>query len=139
MPDELGGVAGLPRLVEALRARGYDDDGVAKITHGNWLRVLERDVAAVGPLLRPRRRRPAPDAARRGRRGSPRRASPSTSAAGTGRDTAELLRRGWRVVAIDREPEAIDRLLAARRAGVGAARDARRRASRTPSGRRATS
>ncbi len=31
--------------------------------------------------------------------------------AGTGRDTAELLRRGWRVLAIDREQEAIDRLL----------------------------
>ena len=31
---------GLPRLVEALRARGYDDEALAKITHGNWLRVL---------------------------------------------------------------------------------------------------
>ena len=30
--------------------------------------------------------------------------------AGTGRDTAELLRRGWEVVAIDRETEAIERL-----------------------------
>lgn len=30
---------------------------------------------------------------------------------GTGRDTAELLGRGWRVLAIDREPEAIERLL----------------------------
>lgn len=29
---------------------------------------------------------------------------------GTGRDTAELLRRGWRVLAIDSEPVAIDRL-----------------------------
>jgi tellurite methyltransferase len=29
---------------------------------------------------------------------------------GDGRDTVELLRRGWRVVAIDSEPEAIDRL-----------------------------
>jgi membrane dipeptidase len=38
--EELGGVAGLPKLVEALRARGYDDDAVAKITHENWLRVL---------------------------------------------------------------------------------------------------
>jgi tellurite methyltransferase len=32
---------------------------------------------------------------------------------GTGRDTAELLQRGWRVLAIDREREAIDRLLQA--------------------------
>ena len=30
--------------------------------------------------------------------------------AGTGRDTAELIRRGWRVLAIDREAEAIGRL-----------------------------
>ncbi|MDP8911225.1 MAG: class I SAM-dependent methyltransferase, partial [Actinomycetota bacterium] len=28
---------------------------------------------------------------------------------GAGRDTAELLRRGWRVVAVDGEPEAIER------------------------------
>jgi membrane dipeptidase len=40
IPDELGGVAGLPKLVNALRDAGYDDDAVAKITHGNWLRVL---------------------------------------------------------------------------------------------------
>jgi SAM-dependent methyltransferase len=31
---------------------------------------------------------------------------------GQGRDTVELLRCGWRVLAIDSEPEAIDRLLA---------------------------
>jgi len=29
---------------------------------------------------------------------------------GTGRDTAELVRRGWRVLAIDGEPEALERL-----------------------------
>jgi membrane dipeptidase len=40
MPTELGGVEGLPKLVEALRSTGYDDAAVAKITHGNWLRVL---------------------------------------------------------------------------------------------------
>jgi microsomal dipeptidase-like Zn-dependent dipeptidase len=40
IPDELGGAAGLPTLVAALRAAGYDDDAVAKITHANWLRVL---------------------------------------------------------------------------------------------------
>jgi tellurite methyltransferase len=33
---------------------------------------------------------------------------------GTGRDTFELLRRGWRVLAIDGQAEAIDRLLARR-------------------------
>ena len=40
VPAELGGVAGLPLLVEALRAAGYDETAVAKITHENWLRVL---------------------------------------------------------------------------------------------------
>ena len=37
MPEELGGVAGLPKLVDALP---FDDATVAKITHENWLRVL---------------------------------------------------------------------------------------------------
>jgi len=40
MPEELGGAAGLQKLVAALRAAGYDDDAIAKITHENWLRVL---------------------------------------------------------------------------------------------------
>ena len=40
IPDELDGVAGLPKLVSALREAGHDDDAVAKITHRNWLRVL---------------------------------------------------------------------------------------------------
>jgi membrane dipeptidase len=38
--EELGGVAGLPRLVDALREAGHDDDSLAKLTHENWLRVL---------------------------------------------------------------------------------------------------
>jgi membrane dipeptidase len=41
VPAELGGAADFPKLVAALRAAGYDDGAVAKITHGNWLRVLE--------------------------------------------------------------------------------------------------
>lgn len=41
VPDDLGGVSGLPRLVEALRAGGYDDVALAKLTHENWLRVLD--------------------------------------------------------------------------------------------------
>jgi membrane dipeptidase len=41
IPDELGGAAGLPKLVDALRASGHDDDAIAKITHHNWLRVLD--------------------------------------------------------------------------------------------------
>jgi membrane dipeptidase len=40
VPVELGGAAGLPKLVDALRDAGYDDTTVAKITHENWLRVL---------------------------------------------------------------------------------------------------
>ena len=40
VPAELGGAAGLPKLVAALRDAGYDDDAVAKVTHENWLRVL---------------------------------------------------------------------------------------------------
>jgi membrane dipeptidase len=40
IPSELGGVAGLPKLIAALRDAGYDDDALAKLTHENWLRVL---------------------------------------------------------------------------------------------------
>ena len=40
VPNELGDAAGLPRVVEALRARGYSDPDVAKLAHGNWLRVI---------------------------------------------------------------------------------------------------
>ena len=40
MPQELGGIAGMPKLVDALRGAGYDDAAVDKITSGNWLRVL---------------------------------------------------------------------------------------------------
>jgi membrane dipeptidase len=40
IPEELGGVAGLPKLVQALRDAGYDDVAIAKLTHENWLRVL---------------------------------------------------------------------------------------------------
>jgi membrane dipeptidase len=42
VPDAVGGVAGLPRVVDELAAAGYGDDALAKITHENWLRVLER-------------------------------------------------------------------------------------------------
>lgn len=42
MPRALGDAAGLPQLVEALRAAGYDDAALRKITHENWLRVLRQ-------------------------------------------------------------------------------------------------
>jgi membrane dipeptidase len=40
VPASLDGIAGLPKLVEALRTGGFDDEAVEKITHRNWLRVL---------------------------------------------------------------------------------------------------
>ncbi|MBA3946326.1 MAG: membrane dipeptidase [Herpetosiphonaceae bacterium] len=40
MPREIGDVAGVPKLVEALRKHGYDDFALRKLTHRNWLRVL---------------------------------------------------------------------------------------------------
>jgi membrane dipeptidase len=110
MPAELGGAAGLPRLVELLRDR-YSVEDVAKITHRNWLRVLDAtwspwrlylSVAGDDP------RRTLLDAL--ARFGAPGLAV--DLGAGTGRDTAELLRRGWRVLAIDRDPQAVERLSA---------------------------
>jgi membrane dipeptidase len=41
VPDELGGMDGLPALLATLSARGYDEQAVAKLSHGNWLRVLD--------------------------------------------------------------------------------------------------
>lgn len=40
VPDELGGIVGLPKLVGALHEAGFDNDDVEKITHRNWQRVL---------------------------------------------------------------------------------------------------
>ncbi len=40
VPEELEGIAGFPQLVHLLRADGFGEEAVAKITHGNWLRVL---------------------------------------------------------------------------------------------------
>lgn len=42
LPTDLDGIAGLPQLVDELRAAGLDDDAVAKVTHRNWLRVLDQ-------------------------------------------------------------------------------------------------
>jgi membrane dipeptidase len=42
MPKELGDVTGLPKLVGALRARGYGDSELNAITHKNWIRVLRQ-------------------------------------------------------------------------------------------------
>jgi membrane dipeptidase len=40
MPGDLRDVAGLPKLVAALRAAGFDDSALHKIGTQNWLRVL---------------------------------------------------------------------------------------------------
>ncbi len=109
VPAALGGIAGFPALVALLEARGYDEEAVAKITHRNWLRVLDRtwnpwarylELAGSDPretLLDALTRFPRPGLA-------------VDLGAGSGRDTAELLRRGWSVIAIDRERDAIERL-----------------------------
>jgi len=40
IPTEVGDVAGLPRVMDALRAAGCDDAALKKLGHENWLRVL---------------------------------------------------------------------------------------------------
>ena len=40
IPTELGDVAGLPRVIAALRTAGYDQPSLNKLAHENWLRVL---------------------------------------------------------------------------------------------------
>jgi membrane dipeptidase len=42
MPSELGDAAGMPKLVQCLREKGYDDEALRKVTCGNWIRVLEK-------------------------------------------------------------------------------------------------
>jgi len=41
MPTELGDAGGLQKIVEALRAAGYDQQAVEKVAYRNWLRVLK--------------------------------------------------------------------------------------------------
>jgi membrane dipeptidase len=40
VPKQIGDVSGLPELLGALRARGYDEMALGKLAHGNWIRVL---------------------------------------------------------------------------------------------------
>ncbi len=40
MPVELGGIAGLPALVDTFREAGWDESSLRKLCHENWLRVL---------------------------------------------------------------------------------------------------
>jgi membrane dipeptidase len=118
VPAELGGAAGLPRLVAALGEAGYDEVSVAKITHGNWLRVLDRtwrpwtryfDHAGDDPratLLEAMSGFSEPGFA-------------VDLGCGTGRDTSALLDAGWDVLAIDSQQEGIDRLRASLGDGDG--------------------
>ncbi len=40
IPNDLKDAAGLPKLMQAMKDRGYDDAALKKIAHGNWVRVL---------------------------------------------------------------------------------------------------
>src|SRR3954451_7427126 len=42
MPEGIRDVSLLPNLIEAMRARGYDDATIRKIAYENWLRVMEQ-------------------------------------------------------------------------------------------------
>lgn len=46
MPRDLPDAAALPRLVEAMGAHGYGKQLIAKITHQNWLGIIERSWSA---------------------------------------------------------------------------------------------
>ena len=39
---KVGDVSKLPNLIEALKASGYDDGMLKKLTHQNWIRVLRQ-------------------------------------------------------------------------------------------------
>lgn len=40
MPAELKDAAGLPKLLQAIKDRGYSDVDLTKVAHGNWVRVM---------------------------------------------------------------------------------------------------
>jgi len=42
VPKEIGDVAGLVTLRQAMQAKGYDDDTMKKLCYQNWIDVLER-------------------------------------------------------------------------------------------------
>lgn len=42
IPTEIGDATGMPKFLNVLRERGYDDAALRKIGHENWLRVLEK-------------------------------------------------------------------------------------------------
>jgi membrane dipeptidase len=42
VPQAIGDVAGLPRLVDAMRRHGYDEETLRKLLHDNWISLLKR-------------------------------------------------------------------------------------------------
>lgn len=42
MPQAIRDVTGLPKLITALHEHGYDDEALRKITHENWIHVLDK-------------------------------------------------------------------------------------------------
>jgi membrane dipeptidase len=42
IPQEIGDVTGLPKLINALRESGYDDSALRKLSCENWIRVLSK-------------------------------------------------------------------------------------------------
>lgn len=44
IPDAIGDVSGLPRLIEAFRKHGYGEELIEKIAWKNWVNVLERGI-----------------------------------------------------------------------------------------------
>ena len=44
IPKDIGGVDGLPRLIEELRGAGYDKDALEKLAWRNWIRVLRATI-----------------------------------------------------------------------------------------------
>lgn len=53
LPREIGGVTGLPNLVDAMRQAGFGDALVDRICHGNWLAAIERGLAGTGATRAP--------------------------------------------------------------------------------------
>ncbi|MGB7339589.1 MAG: dipeptidase, partial [Phototrophicaceae bacterium] len=39
LPTEIGDVTGLPKLINALRSAGYDDEALHKLAYQNWIRI----------------------------------------------------------------------------------------------------
>ena len=42
IPQEIGDVTGLPKLIKALRTSSFDDSALRKLCYENWVRVLSK-------------------------------------------------------------------------------------------------